>query len=148
LALRLTRSYLAEYCFLFMQKLLISLLLLAGVYQLQAQKLDSLLAIQRQADPQEKIYVQFDKSYYNPGETIWFKAYLFTGLDPSEWSKTLYAELMDEGGNIIDRKTAPVTGAGAASHFDIDSNFSTLLRCSTAIPAFFSPKPSGFFHQR
>ncbi len=107
-----------------MQKLLITLLLIAGVYQLQAQKLDSLLVIQRQADPQEKIYVQFDKNYYNPGETIWFKAYLFTGLEPSEWSKTLYAELMDERGNIIDRKTAPVTGAGAASYFEIDSNFS------------------------
>lgn len=124
MAFRLTRSYLAANCFLFMRKQLITLLLLAIVYQSGAQRLDSLLTIQRQADPQEKIYVQFDKNYYNPGETIWFKAYLFTGIEPSDVSKNLYAELLDEAGNIIDRRTAPITGAGAASQFDIDSNFS------------------------
>jgi hypothetical protein len=25
--------------------------------------------------PQEKVYLQFDKSYYAIGDTIWFKAY-------------------------------------------------------------------------
>ncbi|RYZ48707.1 MAG: hypothetical protein EOO14_21750, partial [Chitinophagaceae bacterium] len=48
-----------------------------------AQKLDSLFEVQFKADPQEKVYVHFDKSHYNPGETIWFKAYLFTGNQPS-----------------------------------------------------------------
>ena len=46
-----------------------------------AQNIDSLLGVYRQADPQEKVYVHFDKDYYNPGETIWFKAYIFDGLE-------------------------------------------------------------------
>ena len=87
------------------------------------QVIDSLLAVQRKADPQEKIYVQFDKNYYNPGETIWFKAYLFAGIDPSETSKNFYAELLDEQGTLISQKTAPIVFSGANGSFDIDSAF-------------------------
>ncbi|HEV7331456.1 MAG TPA: hypothetical protein VGN63_10500 [Flavisolibacter sp.] len=88
-----------------------------------AQKLDSLFEIQWKADPQEKVSVHFDKSHYNPGETIWFKAYLFTGNQPSVDSKNFYAELVDEQGNVLQQKTAPIAFASANSHFDIDSNF-------------------------
>jgi hypothetical protein len=88
-----------------------------------AQKLDSLFEIQWKADPQEKVHVHFDKSHYNPGETIWFKAYLFTGNQPSITSKNFYAELVDEQGNLLQQKTAPIAFASANSHFDIDSSF-------------------------
>jgi hypothetical protein len=87
------------------------------------QKIDSLLDLQRKADPQEKVYVQFDKSYYNPGETIWYKAYLFTGNEPSDASKNFYAELIDAQGNVLMQKTAPVIFSGASGSFDLDSNF-------------------------
>jgi hypothetical protein len=107
-----------------MQKHFTLLFLLMLVYWgASAQKLDSLIDIQRSADPQEKIYIQFDKNYYNPGETIWFKAYLFAGIEPSERSKNFYAELLDEQGNLLSQKTAPVSFSGAAGSFDIDSNF-------------------------
>jgi len=89
-----------------------------------SQVIDSLLALQRKTDPQEKIYVQFDKNYYNAGETIWFKAYLFAGIDPSETSKNFYAELLDEQGNLLSQKTAPIVFSGANGSFDIDSSFS------------------------
>jgi hypothetical protein len=69
--------------------------------------------------PQEKLYVQFDKNVYTPGETIWFKAYLFTGTDPSTISKNFYAELLDPQGNILQRKAAPIQEASAAGFFDI-----------------------------
>src|SRR5215207_6786872 len=100
-----------------------SLLLLITCSSAFSQAIDSLLALQRKADPQEKIYVQFDKNYYNPGETIWFKAYLFTGIDPSETSKNFYAELLDEQGNLLSQKTAPIVFSGANGSFDIDSTF-------------------------
>lgn len=90
----------------------------------RAQKLDSLFEIQWKADPQEKVHVHFDKSHYNPGETIWFKAYLFTGNQPSVTSKTFYAELLDEQGIVLQQKTAPIAFASATSQFDIDSAFS------------------------
>jgi len=107
-----------------MSKRFILLLLSAAVCRFAfSQKIDSLLEIQRKADPQEKIYVQFDKGYYNPGETIWFKAYLFTGSEISEVSKNFYAELLDEKGNVINQRTAPVFLASARGSFAIDSNF-------------------------
>jgi hypothetical protein len=89
----------------------------------QAPSIDSLVTIQRAGDPQEKMHVHFDKSFYNPGETIWFKAYLFTGLDRSQISKNFYAELRDEKGKLLDKKTAPVIMSGASSNFDLDSNY-------------------------
>lgn len=92
-----------------------------------AQNFDSLLTLQRTADPQEKVYVHFDKAYYNPGETIWFKAYLFSGGEPSIASKNFYAELVDESGNVISQKTAPVYFAGATGSFDVDSAFKKSL---------------------
>ena len=89
-----------------------------------SQKLDSLLELQRKADLREKIYVHFDKDYYNPGETIWYKAYLFSGDEISETSKNFYAELLDEKGVVISQKTAPIYFAGSAGSFDLDSGFS------------------------
>jgi hypothetical protein len=89
---------------------------------LNAQRFDSLLTILDTKYPQEKLYVHFDKNFYNPGETIWFKAYLFAGNQPSLISRTLYAELMDEKGKILQRKTAPVIQSGAAAAFDLPIN--------------------------
>lgn len=101
--------------------LLFLLLKLGGVY---SQQIDSLLDIQCHADPQEKAYVQFDKPYYNPGETIWFKAYLFVGIEPSQESKNFYAETLDDRGTVLNQVTAPVFFSGASGSFDLDSNFS------------------------
>jgi hypothetical protein len=69
--------------------------------------------------PQEKVYVHFDKKIYNPGETIWFKAYLFSGADPSLFSKNFYAELADPEGNILQRKIYPVSESTTAGNFDL-----------------------------
>ena len=63
--------------------------------------------------------MQLDKSWYNTSETVWFKAYLTADNHPSEISKTIYAELLDEKGKVLQRKTMPVVQAGAASHFEL-----------------------------
>lgn len=90
----------------------------------KGQNIDSLTALFRAADPQEKIYIHFDKNYYNPGETIWFKAYIFAGIEPSMVSKNFFAELVDEDGNILNRRTAPVFESSAAGSFDLAANLS------------------------
>ena len=69
---------------------------------------DSVLKILDTRYPQEKLYLHYDKSYYNPGETIWFKAYIFAANMPSLISKTVYADLFDEKGKLLERKVAPV----------------------------------------
>jgi hypothetical protein len=74
--------------------------------------------------PQEKLYLQFDKSAYNPGETIWFKAYLFSSNYPSDISHTIYFELVNEEGKVIEKKNAPVFRYGAASAFELPTGLS------------------------
>ena len=86
---------------------------------LQAQQIDSLVNILDSKYLQEKIYLQVDKAYYNAGETIWFKAYLSADNLPHPFSKTMYAELMDDKGTLLQRKMMPIVQSGAASNFDL-----------------------------
>ena len=88
-------------------------------FRLRAQNDDSSSSVLDARYPQEKLYLHFDKQYYNPGETIWFKAYMFAANVPSQISKTVYAELIDENGKIIERKTAPVVMSSASAAFDL-----------------------------
>jgi len=97
-------------------------LLVNGLYaQL---RIDSLINELGEKYPQEKIYLHLDKSYYNAGETIWFKAYLTTDNLISTLSKTVYAELIDDKGNILQKKMMPVYQSGAASNFDLPDTIS------------------------
>ena len=107
--------------------LLFSLLILlsGSVSVLHAQIYDSVLKILDTRYPQEKLYLHFDRSYYNPGETIWFKAYIFAANMPSQISKTVYADLVDEKGNIIQRKMAPVVMSSAAAAFDLPAKLTS-----------------------
>ncbi|HET6255629.1 MAG TPA: MG2 domain-containing protein [Puia sp.] len=84
-----------------------------------AQKIDSMLNIYANNYPQEKVYLQLDKKIYRPGETVWFKAYIFTGADPSLLSRNFYAELSDPSGTILQRKVYPVTESSTAGSFDL-----------------------------
>ena len=86
---------------------------------IRAQKLDSMMNIYANNFPQEKVYVHFDKKIYSPGESLWFKAYIFTGADPSPFSKNFYTELSDADGNIIERRVAPIVESSSAGNFDL-----------------------------
>ncbi len=108
-------------------KLSFFLILVITTQSIFAQRLDSLLNKLDSAYPQEKIYLHFDRPYYNPGETIWFKAYLTSGNLPSLISKNIYAELIDTKGKILQRKVMPVIEAGASSSFDLPDTLSNTL---------------------
>ncbi|WP_462254842.1 hypothetical protein [Ferruginibacter sp.] len=82
-------------------------------------RIDSLVNQLGEKYPQEKIYLHLDKSYYNAGETIWFKAYLAADNLIKPLSKTVYAELIDDKGFILQKKIMPVYASGAASNFDL-----------------------------
>ncbi|MBV9960880.1 MAG: hypothetical protein JO072_01420 [Parafilimonas sp.] len=73
--------------------------------------------------PQEKIYMQFDKPSYAPGETIWFKTYIMAGADPSLISKTVYVDFLNTDGRIIKHCVSPVLQSGAAGDYDIPLEF-------------------------
>ena len=58
------------------------------------------------SNPQEKVYLHTDKSFYVPGDDIWFKAYLMLGpyQVPDTITSVLYVELINEAGVMIERK--------------------------------------------
>ena len=60
------------------------------------------------AQQSEYIYVHFDKDIYLPGETIWFKAYLYDNGLPSAASTNFYAAVYDEHGKLLQQKLYPV----------------------------------------
>ncbi len=101
------------------RKIILLLSLTIACKAIQAQRIDSLLNILDTKFPQEKIHLHLDKTYYNAGETVWFKAYLAADNLPGAISKTMYAELLDEKGTLLQRKMMPVLQSGAASNFDL-----------------------------
>lgn len=52
--------------------------------------------------PEDRVYLQFDKPFYNPGETIWFSAYVRNGsnLKPSDQSDILHVEFLNPKGSV------------------------------------------------
>ncbi|HKG07240.1 MAG TPA: carboxypeptidase-like regulatory domain-containing protein [Pedobacter sp.] len=71
----------------------------------------------QQRNPTEKLYVHTDKSYYNLGDTLWFKAYLFdaSSLTASKRSGILYVELNDDTAEAVRRISIPIKeGVGYA----------------------------------
>jgi hypothetical protein len=88
------------------------------------QRIDSLINTLGEKYPQEKLYLHFDKNFYNAGETIWFKAYLTADNVSYSFSKTVYAELIDDKGSILQKKMMPVYESGAASNFDLPDTLS------------------------
>lgn len=103
-----------------MKKTILILFLLTTTSQLFSQELyDSILHELNTKYPSEKTYVQLDKNFYNPGETIWFKAYIKTEEPGTQISTSLYAEMITEKGSILERKTMPILLGGAASSFQL-----------------------------
>lgn len=71
------------------------------------------------AYPQEKIYIHFDKPFYIPGETVWYKAYYVNaaGNTPSSLSNIIYVELLGDKGEVIIRQILKVTNGSANGEF-------------------------------
>ena len=105
--------------------LLVLLLSVTGVvYNAHCQSaMDSALARYGSDYQQERIYVQFDKGLYTAGETIWFKAYLMAGIDPSLISKNFYIDWSDADGNILAHESSPIIESSARGQFDIPASF-------------------------
>lgn len=74
----------------------------------------------QQQSPQEKVYLQFDRSFLKPGETLWFNAYLLNAgdLQPSWQSQVLHVELLDARGAQMQVKKILVVNGMAAGEFD------------------------------
>ena len=90
-----------------------SVFVLGMLVTAQAQPYEKALNKYAEAHPVHKIYVQYDKDFYVPGETVWFKAYLFTNDKPDVSSSNLWVQLADKKGTVIVSQRYPVMGAVA-----------------------------------
>lgn len=72
--------------------------------------------------PQEKVYMQFDNTSYYQGDNIWFKCFLVTSdLHPAtDLSKTLYVELLNPGGEVIDKRTLKIENGQCHGDFTLN----------------------------
>lgn len=61
-------------------------------------------------NPAEKVYLQLDKSTYTPGDTLWFKAYLFNAptLGLSAKSALMYLSIVTDSNVVVKRQRLPV----------------------------------------
>lgn len=88
-----------------------------------AQGIDTTIARYAEEFAQERVYIQYDKSSYIPGETIWFKAYLMEGIYPAEKSKTFYIDWTDDKGNLLSHTVSPLQWATTNGQFDIPADY-------------------------
>src|SRR3990172_223381 len=72
--------------------------------------------------PEERVYLQFDKPFYNPGETIWFSAYLRNGqnLKASSQSDILNVEFINPKGSLEKTIRLVAKNGKAAGDFVLD----------------------------
>ncbi|HTK82137.1 MAG TPA: MG2 domain-containing protein, partial [Bacteroidota bacterium] len=65
-------------------------------------RITNLFIKRNDAFPEDRVYLQCDKSLYRPGESIWFQAYVRNGEDlkPSLQSDILHVEFVDPRGSI------------------------------------------------
>jgi len=89
----------------------------------QAQIYDSVLNIYAEQYPREKIHVHFDRSIYNTGETLFFKAYLLTGIEWSSISKNVYVVFYDDNGKFLKETVAPLFQSSSKGSFDIPQDY-------------------------
>jgi len=67
----------------------------------------------------EKIYVHLDKAAYQPGETIWFKAYLYKDGLPFLGGGHYLFQLLHPNGDLLQQQLLPVIGTTVIGNFQL-----------------------------
>ena len=108
----------------------LSVIIFTCFLKASAQKIETAINSYGENFATEKIHLHFDKEVYLPGETIWFKAYVFEENLPSLRSTNFYISLYNKNGGVLQQKIYPIINATADGHFDIaDTITSDQLIC-------------------
>ena len=72
--------------------------------------------------PQEKVYLHFDNTSYYQGDKIWFQSYVVSADQNrlSNLSKTLYVELLNPEGIIIDKRSLRIEKGRCSGNFELN----------------------------
>ena len=109
--------------------LLISLFLLAISTTLSAQfnSVTEKISSHNHKFPQEILYVHVDREVYNPGDTLWFKAYLRNQVTLNETtaSVTLSIKIVNGEGKIVHDSKHPVFDSKTLGQIRLDDGLSS-----------------------
>lgn len=72
--------------------------------------------------PEDRVYLQFDKPFYEPGDDIWFSAYVRDGVSmkPSNKSDIVHIELINPKGSVEKKINIIAKNGKAAGDFSLD----------------------------
>jgi hypothetical protein len=118
--------------------------------------------------PQEKVYLHFDNTSYYQGDHIWFKCYVVTSAyhPLSRLSRTLYVELLNPGGEVVDKRTLEIENGQCHGDFILNQlpfysgfyevraytkymlNFGEDIIFSRLLPVFDKPETNGNHEER
>ena len=104
-------------------KILFFLILLFFFEKVQAQLYDSTLNIYEEQYPHEKIHIQFDRTMYNAGETLFYKLYILSGVEWTSLSKNVYVIWYDNNGSFLKETVAPLFQSSAKGSFEIPNDY-------------------------
>ncbi|MFM2376394.1 MAG: hypothetical protein RLZZ165_1491, partial [Bacteroidota bacterium] len=73
--------------------------------------------------PEDRVYLQFDKPFYNPGDDIWFAAYVRDGqtMARSTKSEILYVDFINPKGNVQQKMRLVAHDGVAKGDFHLDT---------------------------
>jgi hypothetical protein len=73
--------------------------------------------------PEDRVYLQFDKPFYNPGDDIWFSAYVRDGktMRKSTKSDILYVDFINPKGNVQQKMKLVAHDGVAKGDFHLDT---------------------------
>lgn len=114
----------------------------------KAQPFEQALQNYHAALPPEKLFIHFDKEQYVAGETIWFKAYLYSDGRPSAYSSNLFVQLLNDQGHEIRNWRFPVMGAVAKGSLRIPDSLPTAGYWLRAVTPYQLNGPEEFLYRK
>ena len=104
-------------------KIFFFLILLFFFEKAQAQVYDSTLNVYDEEYPLEKVHIQFDRTMYNVGETLFYKLYILSGVEWTSLSKNVYVVFYDDNGAFLKETVAPLFQSSAKGSFDVPKDY-------------------------
>ena len=75
----------------------------------------------------EKLYLHIDREFYSPGDDIWFKSYLVSGISNKliPGFKNVYVQLVADNGRVVDQQLLLSAYGVSANDFHLPDTLST-----------------------
>jgi hypothetical protein len=110
--------------------------------------IDSLLEKFTSSYPQEKVFLQTDRSSYFAGETVWMKAWCTIDGLPSYLSRILYIDLVNSKGEVLQKKMFRLDSLSSTpADFDITMSIPSGTYALNAYTLWMQNFPDFVFHK-